>query len=729
MDLQGQLNLAESGLNLTQLSRGVISACTTDGVSVTTLRFLDAFGAQYPVSSFLLSKVRDVCVSDRQTLLGSIKIAVGFSRGDATSLLATSRAGLSAISFIVVAIEMFIGEDLPWVLMELSSNSTPSSSEDIVFPSPREIDACISAIQVRSAGLDFCTRYANMVTAIRRAKMIANTADTGTDQLTGIVDSSAAVPLLRKILGNTPEKQSCIRIKGQQGAGLLAAALSWWYPQSVQIISYGVTIWPLEAAHPQCVLEVTPELEIHWWEESRVCSLENLLPQSLKIEENSAAWPDPHLHHPVEGFVPGVLGTLGCFTDSDESPEACQLIASLVFRLTGKLDVFPSHNPTGYPKSFLEYLGDFTERAIRINGCIQRMCLCLPKESDDDSSILMQRLEQVVASKVPAGMGRACTCELCLQTVRLTTDIFSADNVHCRRHQLRCFLGAVVLKVFHHILVVSDFNYRITIGYSFQYYRPFLQNLSTLLYGKRPQESLHHVFSFISNSIGVPWETKEYLAGSSFHGTCIYLPAIFWPTMHQPKLSEIRITQGSFVFRDQYSAQIKICDEKSDGHESPTEEDILQDMGHFMSSVFRSPPTSSYSVRDMIHYLRTSLTISDASKQTRLVNIARAVRHASTAYRTSLCEHPIDVPVERSLRSAVLPYTLTHRSNPNVEVTEVFSVRHHVAGALYACDTKRQIIVVQAGCINCAAQVPIQPIDSRDTTGLVGRRLIYGIAD
>lgn len=168
MSIQGQFGLGTSGFNLVTTIREGLSLCTTDGVTGVALTFLDAFGARFAVSPYLCSRIREVCVSDQSTTLGRLKVAVGYRKGDASALLANSNAGLSAIAFIIVLTEMFGNEDIAWIMKQMVPEAISSS---ITFPSTREICRCINVIHHRCASFEFCTHYAEIVTAIRQTRL------------------------------------------------------------------------------------------------------------------------------------------------------------------------------------------------------------------------------------------------------------------------------------------------------------------------------------------------------------------------------------------------------------------------------------------------------------------------------------------------------------------------------------------------------------------------------
>ena len=118
MSLQGQVAVADSGINLLQTFQNALSLCGSDGVGPVVLTFLDAFGARFAVAPRLCIKVRDTCTQEHSTVLGKLKIAVGYRKGDASAVLASSSGWLSSIAFIVVAPEMFTPVDIAWVITE-----------------------------------------------------------------------------------------------------------------------------------------------------------------------------------------------------------------------------------------------------------------------------------------------------------------------------------------------------------------------------------------------------------------------------------------------------------------------------------------------------------------------------------------------------------------------------------------------------------------------------------
>ena len=718
MALQGQFGLADSGLNIAQISRGLIKACTSDGVTSTTLRFLDAFGARFAVSPRLCSQVREVCSRDQQTLLGNLKIAVGYSRGDAPSVLAKSTAGLSAIAFIIVATEMFLNnEDIAWIMTEMTTGKIPV---DIVLPSAREIDDCIVAVQTRSSAFSFCHHYANMVTAIRRCRLGAESPGRF-ENLVGLITPAAAIPLLRCIMSCLSDDTVHVCVKGQDGMGILAAAVSWWYPSTVEIRSDGILIWPCGHERPKCSIDIIKSgTKTEWWQENRLQSLEPLI-QQLRMDGLTDAryygdkWLDLYQYHPISGLVPGVLGSLG-FQEGNDLNTVCSLVATVAQKMANQFIVMGSE-PHYLNKLFVDYLGGYPDSMIRINKSLLQSCGSLPQEQND--SLLMRKLGTLVAENISLD----CQCGAGPCVTEWTFDHEFNFTSDCPRLRLQVFLKGLILKVFAHFLVDSDFDHGVVCGYEFETCKTLMRkSLDFFNDGQdRPIIDIEDIFNFLAECVQVPWRDEECTTiGSATHGVCMYIPAAIWPTMQQSRLTTIRIRQGSFVYRDQAYNKLLV---NTVGHGSlisngsPAIREI--DLVAGSRSDYGALLYVNYSVRELRQDLSIRVTVEDQEHNTRSINLAHAVRFAALFPRADSCSHPRKSALNPKDKDKVTAITLAQGIFKSNHIGLLF-MSNDQKSAMYSCDREDPSVIVQGSCINCG----IEEIMSLWAPG-VGRSLIF----
>lgn len=701
MSIQGQIVVGSTGFNLAQIAKETLSLCTSDGATLAALTFLDAFGARFAVFSRVCDRIHEICTADQSTILGKLKVAVGYRKGDACAILASSSGGLSSIAFIIAATEMFDNEDIAWVMSEIANDAIPSS---VAVPSTREIDVCINIIHHRCPDFDFCAHYSKLVTAIRRSRVAGGTGDMTTfDNLTCAPRPEDAIPLLRSILSCLHDDRTQLCIEGSESMGIIAAAASWWFPTSVQINSEDTIIWPCESSSPRCMIRVGSSCDTKWWRESALDSLSSLLPRQLPtLDQNRDRddfWPDWSLQHPIQGFVQGALGSLG-FPEGSECDRACFLISGLAFQLA--LSLYVDSGPAGQPKLLVDYVGRSPASLQHIIRSLMITCGSMPSQSENTALGSVHELEAIVITHVSSIWPTNCTCQKCPK--KATGNWLGSGNDRCPLRRWRGFIGELILKVVLHFSIDSDYDFRVTIGSNIRELRNILGRMEMAWKGNRALIKLTELYGSIAAFLDVPWPDELALIGSSRYGICLYLPSAFWPEFRQDRLIRVRVAKGAFIHRGNYYQKLLVRQQLQNDvppqhHESL---ELLTASTKLEPSFTRTIRETRFVVRELVENLEITVTVIDFSGRQQQIDLARAVRHARDADFVEPCSHlktagldPQYEPLRVVKTSAT---TIPSESAPHCLVS---AHGDHEAG-LYSCDNDRRLIVADSSCVNCA---------------------------
>ena len=693
MSTQNNLSLGTTGFNLLEQTRNLLSVCTSDGVTAVVLNFLDAFGARFAVSGELCQQIREACNEDRRTILGELKIAVGYRRGDATSILASSSSGLSAIAVIIAATEMYPNEDMAYILTELAEDELPPS---ITIPSARELNACFEAIHNRCQAFEFCTHYAKLVTAIRRTRML-NNRSSGFDNLTACPPAGMLIGLLRRMLSLAQsDSGSQLRIDGSESMGILAAAVSWWYPSLVLIISEENVIWPCSAPRPRCLVRIESGFETQWWEETAIESLPNLLPSNFpklsEVFQPNEIWPDRDLLHPTSGFVSGALGSLG-FREGPDLDRACAIIATLAFRLAGSLVIKRENNLSGSQKNFLHYLGEPLTSRQYICQSLLTTCGYLPLPEDLSVVDLGQELDCLVFKNVQALFSSDCPQHFC---EHLSLHKWSQSSDHrCVWYNLRSFYGELIWKVLLHFLVDSSADFGVHIGSNHHAIQSLLQkHFAHFWQHERVVVSRWDLQSCLAEWLGLTWASPTYL-GSSNYGISMYIPAAFWPDINESKLSRIGVAQGAFVHRNNYYQFVTVAD---DAEEHAANQHSTCQSAKLVSGAIKDV---NYTVREGIDDLKVRTLIQDVSGLRKEINLAEAVSNACFFDSVIACGHARSLELDSKRHSFQVLSTSVAEPFVTGKKVCVMSAPNDPKSCLYACDGLKWATFLRDACLEC----------------------------
>lgn len=467
--------------------------CTSDGVTGVAIRFLDAFGSCFAISPHLSNHIRAACTEKRHTILGELKVAVGYIRGDATAILADSSGGLSAIAFVIAATEIFGNDNIIWVMREMAKDNLPA---EIVTPSPREMDVFLSVVYNRCQSFEFCTHYANTVTAIRRTRATRD-ATAAFDNLTTSPTPEAVIPLLQEILLCSVDREKQLHIEGDEMMGWISAAVSWWYGSDVEIVSEDLVIWPCEESRPRYKIRVISGTRMTWWHENKVSSLSGLLPQDLP---NSGLRADSQMNiplsYPIRGFVQGALGSLG-FPEGTEHMRVYVLIARLAFCLMEWLDVEAEYLTGSQRKPLIEYLGSSPGSFQCINRSLQYTCGINHIELEPSKPApLLRELDDLVIKQISGAIPTGCTCGKC---ARKTPKTWYSTKEACPHQTFRRFIGGLILKVFLHFFVDSESeDIRIVLGLEVPQLDSMLPVMGQIWGGQRQAITVNSIHEYIA---------------------------------------------------------------------------------------------------------------------------------------------------------------------------------------------------------------------------------------
>jgi len=703
-----QFNAGESGLSLMNISKGAMDIMSTDGASPTAVKFLDAFGARFPVSLEILNEVRTIGTKYQQTVLGALKVAVGYRRGDLTTVLCESTAGLSSIAFIVVASDMFESDEVLKVMMSMAQGNVPS---DMVIPSPRELNLCINVLKLRLDEFTFHQHYVRLLIAIRRQR-------TGEDKrykdsLNSASSSKQFTTVLQHILSSSQDNVSKLQVWGDSGMGFLCAAASWWFEKSTEVISEGFVIWPCEDEEPKITMRVTKGRQDFGWRlERRVDSLNTLLPNTQdSTTETGQVIPRvntrPYLSNlrcRVLRFIPEALGTLGIPEDGDLD-RACVLFATLASRLAHNLMV-PS---TGYAVTsksipFMDYLGGPFN--ARLNQTLSLTCGTPPVDSLRTNTQLADELEDLLVRKNTLGLIK----------IRAPGEDHGSDVFHgltnrgnriCMEYCLHCFMVLMILKVIALSLVTSTTStedYQISIADSSKLDRDdkeLLEVVETFLHGEKPSIKPHpQLLGLLANSLKIDFNHNGI--GSAANGLCIFLSSAIQPDMEQSWLIGVSILRGAFVYKDKYFNDLLLASET----DRDTQEIDFARVG--INQVLRQ---EGHGVLQKVEYalseecenkLSIAVTVEDKFHTKRLVNLSLAVSKATGLLRVGQCKHPRKAALDTEYLASVVVGTVSQK-HADAKSTVILPVAHSDESALYCCDYEddRLIVILNDGCINC----------------------------
>lgn len=718
MSIQGQFGLGTSGFNIVSAVKEGLSLCTTDGVSAVALTFFDAFGARFAVSPYLCSRIRDVCTLDQSTALGRLKVAVGYLKGDASAVLASSSAGLSAIAFIIAATEMFKKEDLAWVMTEMAADMIPSS---ITFPSTREINDFINIIHHRCSHFDFCTHYAEIVTAIRQSRFATGKSRTFDENLkhallTGLTKGSSgafddltrpplpadAIPLLCRILSCMRDNNTQLHIEGNDSMGIIAAIASWWLPRSVRIVSENMVVWPCEESPARCIIQVTRGGEIQWWDEATLKSLDSLIPQSLPALSQRRApgefWCDSSLRHPIAGFAKGALASLG-FPEGAQRERACVLIASLAYRLANSLRI--QSERFGISRSFKRYIGPYPISFHYLRSSLERTCSSAPPELDRTNLSIYTELDSLVVSQVSHIVPTHCSCLSCPRIVSAGYEETDSDD--CPLYTLRGFLWELIVKVLFSTLIDADYEFLLRIGSHTSELRNMLPSMSLFLYYKKPTIEASHLYKCIAVFLGVPWLEEQMIIGSSRDGVCIYLPEAFWPQVEWGSLARIRLVRGAFIYRDNYYLRLMVGEQSANPNPKiKISEPVTANRAGPGAENTGGIQSIQYRIRELVEDLKITITITDYLGLQRGVNIAKAIMKARFAQYVGGCSHRENLTLDPEFEKLdIVRRSPAACPSLSGQIGVIYVFGDHKA-CLYSCDTDEKVVITRGCCVNCA---------------------------
>jgi hypothetical protein len=709
MSIQGSLSLGETGFNLIAQAKHLLSVCTSDGVTETTLKFMDAFGAAFPVSSQCCTRVREASRTDRKTILGELKISVGYRRGDSASILAQSTSGLSSIAFIVAATELFGNEDIAWIMAELARGELPPT---ISIPTARELMHCKSAIDARCHSFNYTQHYANTVTAIRRTRVLTNTE--GFDNLTTFWGAEESINLIRTIFTVLKRNGDQLRIEGSQCMGLIGAMITWWFPDNALVISENQVIWPCKETNPKYHINVTSrEKSTSWGVVSVIDSLSSLLPEKNRLPlltehfTKEDIWPDTWLSHSATGFCAGALGSLG-FPEGPGLELACSLVATLAVRLANEIIVSDGSEVQGN-KYFSQFLSeDPLKRQQLLNHYLSTTTGCMPVNRPESSSTLLNELDRIVREAVSGVFENKCSpyCGKCAE------DLFSMDwsiilsDQQCPKRSLRVFLIELIWKALFLCLCDVEDGCQVTIGSRYKV-ADELVPLMIFAFDKTLKVRAVVDLETITSTIGSYFLAEDFDLskdlGSSNYGITVYLPAAFWPNMQTSALLRFTVAQGNFIYRDNYYQSLQCGSDEDYISATPIHPSSYPKYGGITRS--------QYYIREGMDKLTLKIKIEDCDGLYRNVHLLGSLRGAILVDRPPSCHHSLaaSVPPQSPFSNLLFTTVVATSSLEMAHKGQVYFIyaRGDPKSALYGCDQVKKyskVLFIDDCCLPCAGQ-------------------------
>ena len=677
----------------------VLTALSADNVVPMAMLQMEKLGAGFLISGEYAAKVPDYLQRCSSVPLGNLALSIGWRKGDAASLMASSAGGQAAALLALCLFNLYNSVDAGNILLDLSRKLLP---RDLAISSVAQLVGVGTLLRNKLDLLGFGNLLARQVTRIYGAYETLGL--TLPEDFLDPITAESMTELLEGISRVLRESSLVMRITGTRGLGQVLGLIIMMFPEDTAVTVNGLIVF--EGPRKSILLEIDTNCDTKGMSHFQV---ENLLAKSIDsiicmdMELGTAKHSANNCYSFVwNNWVPDFLQlsllNLGLTCPPRLLVACCDVVGQLPKLVSRNLKCF-TKTATPLPNnSFMQFLGRFSQK--HIENCCKTILGTVPSWLDLDIQGAVSHIEGAVLDLfegLQCSYGGLKQCEV---YDGWETTPKKRGDLSCKRYQVSKRVAETLEVAFWSLFVNAGSNTTVQ-----WHHRPKIWTVPYIFkrsikepnpgYSTDCEEFYRRVMELFSSQYG-----QDRPLACSSGASVIFPAALRHQTLDPERCGIFELVEGRLVLNGTYHVNLL---GQEGGQRPRAKKNIESRKGVISPNSFGEHSNLAITVRDCDGYLELRCTAAISGSMLKL-DLHKILMASYGVQKTEPCDHASDVPLHEALLNKVRTTSIASPVASGSRIIAIVQTYRNPTAQLLGCETGCRTYLLRDCCLNCAVE-------------------------